>query len=135
MPRAQTMKIWSFNSTLVRLEATATNTRSTAFISFNSTLVRLEERVPAAPAIAVEDRSFNSTLVRLEDGYGESRTTTNTRFQFHTGSIRSSSGCPALYALEPSFNSTLVRLEDLVWCSPPCNEFCFNSTLVRLEDG
>ena len=54
---------------------------------FNSTLVRLEANV-FTPTEAVLI-GFNSTLVRLEANRKEGAKFTATKFQFHTGSIRS----------------------------------------------
>ena len=101
-------------------------------------------------------RGFNSTLVRLEGAAGAAGAGRRTRFQFHTGSIRSylaghanipTHNCfnSTLVRLEvasvhssgndfPSFNSTLVRLEGVLTVCWRRVGLCFNSTLVRLED-
>ena len=75
---------------------------------FNSILVRLKG-AGKYRGIAGEVR-FNSILVRLKDSVSGSDFTIDSKFQFHTGSIKSVLSSVMLVVMV-SFNSILVRLK------------------------
>ena len=85
------VNIINFNSTMVRLKAENNLNPITNFRNFNSTMVRL--KVWTKLSIPTLFKDFNSTMVRLKEVHQRIHIT-NTAFQFHYGTIKSSGSSP-----------------------------------------
>src|SRR5436190_1956677 len=99
---------------------------------FNSTLVRLR---PEKIYYTFQPRSsFNSTLVRLRPRRDVGAEGEAPVFQFHSGSIKTSSPKFFLYHVAPSFqfHSGSIKTETLRLAGD-ARSSGFNSTLVRLR--
>jgi len=75
---------------------------------------------------------FNSTMVRLKVSGDPFEKVGEAVFQFHYGSVKSSSFALRLFAYQ-YFNSTMVRLKDDLDKLATTLNTNFNSTMVRLK--
>gem|GEM_PF-5428326 len=115
---------------MVRLEVLPSTSRHTVTTCFNSIMVRLEGLNPWY--LRQKVFSFNSIMVRLEGKAINIFARIKSRFQFHYGSIGSSTTC-GTKAASSSFNSIMVRLEDSTTYALYHADMSFNSIMVRLE--
>ena len=120
----------NFNSIKVRLELQAHLTTSCHWQYFNSIKVRLEPLPAYQPQDHYQD--FNSIKVRLELEAAGINPYLMLEFQFHKGTIRTSSSNQPT-ALQVNFNSIKVQLERLISLCERLNYVDFNSIKVRLE--
>ena len=119
-----------FNSKLVRLKVRARSVQFPRPVCFNSKLVRLKV---LRSLLALAGGRFNSKLVRLKV-QNKRRQSTERKFQFQTGAIKSVVVFGVLVFVFLGFNSKLVRLKGSAHLNP-ARAFLhrFNSKLVRLK--
>ena len=97
---------------------------------FNSIVVRLKEDAKKLYKLGLE--SFNSIVVRLKESDPDTIECRIIKFQFHSGSIKSTGWCSSNPAL-PRFNSIVVRLKGQKAGSAENLSRRFNSIVVRLK--
>ena len=119
-----------FNSIKVRLEPLPAYQPQDHYQDFNSIKVRLERA--RVSAVRLSASNFNSIKVRLELEAAGINPYLMLEFQFHKGTIRTSSSNQPT-ALQVNFNSIKVQLERLISLCERLNYVDFNSIKVRLE--